>query len=151
MCIDQQLQVGVARKANKGFWDNTNPRNTGYLEKSIPKDALVKYERAEAAHANGMENAPYFVGAVLAGNLAGLSACKSRLRRPACFNPNTVLTATMNTYTGAYVGLRLLYNMLYINTTTLENSRARSLVWIASTLGLFTLYIKAANKFLADS
>ncbi|KAL1656846.1 hypothetical protein SLS61_000642 [Didymella pomorum] len=127
------VQVGIARKANKGFWDNTNPRNTGYLEKNIPKDALAKYERAEAAHANGMENAPYFVGAVLAGNLAGLSA------------------STMNTYTGAYIGLRLIYNVLYINTTTLKNSRARSIVWIASTLGLFTLYIKAANKFLADS
>ncbi|KAJ4409630.1 hypothetical protein N0V91_002551 [Didymella pomorum] len=125
--------VGIARKANKGFWDNTNPRNTGYLEKNIPKDALAKYERAEAAHANGMENAPFFVGAVLAGNLAGLSA------------------STMNTYTGAYIGLRLIYNVLYINTTTLKNSRARSIVWIASTLGLFTLYIKAANKFLADS
>lgn len=57
----------------------------------------------------------------------------------------------MNTYTGAYIGLRLIYNVLYINTTTLKNSRARSIVWIASTLGLFTLYIKAANKFLADS
>ncbi|KAF3034646.1 hypothetical protein E8E11_004952 [Didymella keratinophila] len=125
--------VSVARKANKGFWDNTNPRNTGYLEKNIPKDALAKYERDEAAHANGMENAPYFIGAVLAGNLAGLPA------------------STMNTYTGAYVGLRLIYNLLYTNTTTLKNSRARSIVWIASTLGLFTLYIKAANTFMADS
>ena len=61
------------------------------------------------------------------------------------------MLATMNTYTGAYIGLRLIYNLLYINTTTLKKSRARSIVWIASTLGLFTLYIKAANKFLADS
>lgn len=74
-------QVAVARKANKGFWDNTNPRNTGYLEKNIPKEALAKYERAEAAHANGMENAPYFIGAVLAGNLAGLDACKTQMRK----------------------------------------------------------------------
>lgn len=74
-------QVAVAKKANKGFWDNTNPRNTGYLEKNIPKEALAKYERAEAAHANGMENAPYFIGAVLAGNLAGLDACKTQMRK----------------------------------------------------------------------
>lgn len=70
----------MARKANNGFWDNTNPRNTGYLQKNLNKDALAKYERAEAAHANGMENAPYFIGAVLAGHIAGLDACKLCLR-----------------------------------------------------------------------
>jgi uncharacterized MAPEG superfamily protein len=58
--------------------------------------------------------------------------------------------ATMNTYTAVYVGLRVLYNVLYINTTTLKNSRARSMVWIAGLFTLFTLYIKAANKVLAD-
>lgn len=36
----------------------------------------MRYERAEAAHANGMENAPFFIGAVLAGNFAGLDACE---------------------------------------------------------------------------
>lgn len=59
--------------------------------------------------------------------------------------------ATMNTYTGAYIGLRALYNVLYINTTTLKNSRARSLVWIAGLVSLFTLYIKAGNRLLANS
>ncbi|KAL1611303.1 hypothetical protein SLS59_000021 [Nothophoma quercina] len=79
--VPHAYAVAVAKKANKGFWDNTNPRNTGYLEKNIPKEALAKYERAEAAHANGMENAPYFIGAVLAGNLAGLDACKTQMRK----------------------------------------------------------------------
>lgn len=57
----------------------------------------------------------------------------------------------MNICTGAYVGLRILYTVLYINTTTLKNSRARSVVWTAALLILFTLYVKAANKVLADS
>ncbi|KAF9699055.1 hypothetical protein EKO04_002997 [Ascochyta lentis] len=131
--VPHAYAVAVAKKANKGFWDNTNPRRTGYLEKNIPKDVFAKYERAEAAHTNGMENAPYFIGAVLAGNFAGLDA------------------STMNIYTGVYIGLRALYNILYVNTTTLKNSRARSLVWIAGLLTIFTLYIKAANKVLADS
>ena len=64
---------------------------------------------------------------------------------------NTPTLATMNTYTGAYIFLRALYNVLYINTTTLKNSRARSLVWIAGLFSMFTLYIKAGNKILADS
>ncbi|KAG9200772.1 hypothetical protein G6514_006628 [Epicoccum nigrum] len=123
--------VGVAKKANNGHWDNTNPRNTSYLEQKVPKEALARYERAEAAHANGMENAPFFIGAVLAGNFAGLDA------------------TTLNAYTGVYIGLRVLYNVLYVRTTTLKSSRARSLVWLASTVSLFVLYFKAANRMLA--
>lgn len=116
----------------------------------MPKHALAKYERAEAAHANGMENAPYFIGAVLAGNLAGLSACKYVSN--CIFNTSDQpILATMNMLTGAYIGLRVIYNVLYINTTTLKNSRARSLVWIAGTFTLFTLYFKAANRLLVDS
>lgn len=66
----------MAKQANNGHWDNTNPRNTSYLEGKVPKEALARYERAEAAHLNGMESAPFFIGAVLAGNFAGLEACK---------------------------------------------------------------------------
>jgi uncharacterized MAPEG superfamily protein len=36
----------------------------------------ARFERAEAAHANGLENAPLFIGAVLAGNVAGLESCE---------------------------------------------------------------------------
>lgn len=57
--------------------------------------------------------------------------------------------ATLNAYTGVYVGLRVLYNVLYVRTTTLKSSRARSLVWIAGTLSLFALYFKAASRVLA--
>lgn len=59
------------------------------------------------------------------------------------------IIATLNAYTGVYVGLRVLYNVLYVRTTTLKSSRARSLVWIAGTLSLFALYFKAANAVLA--
>lgn len=57
----------------------------------------------------------------------------------------------MNHYTGVYVGLRALYILLYINTTSLKNAHARSIVWITGLVTLFTLYFKAANKVLADS
>ena len=42
--------------------------------KTTPAALFARYERAEAAHRNGMENAPFFIGAMLAGNWAGLSA-----------------------------------------------------------------------------
>lgn len=57
----------------------------------------------------------------------------------------------MNTYIGAYIGLRVLYNVLYINTTTLKISRVHSLVWGLGLFAMFTLYIKAGNKLLANS
>lgn len=144
-------QVGVAKKANNGHWDNTNPRNTSYLEQKVPKEALARYERAEAAHANGMENAPFFIGAVLAGNFAGLDASKypGNWKYTRSWNYADEDTATLNAYTGVYIGLRVLYNVLYVRTTTLKSSRARSLVWLVSTVSLFVLYFKAANRMLA--
>lgn len=124
----------------------------------MPKDALARFERAEAAHANGMEHAPFFIGAVLAGNLAGLDACKRffslerrEMIRMECGLLLTYALATMNLYTGVCVGLRVLYNVLYVRTTTLKSSRARSLVWITSVASLVTLYVKAGNMMLARS
>jgi uncharacterized MAPEG superfamily protein len=39
----------------------------------MPADIYARYERTEAAHMNGMENTPMFVGAILAGNMVGLN------------------------------------------------------------------------------
>jgi uncharacterized MAPEG superfamily protein len=40
----------------------------------VPAATFATFERAEAAHKNAMENAPFFVGAVVGGNLAGVGA-----------------------------------------------------------------------------
>lgn len=70
-------QIKLMLKANNGKWNNVNPRgadtNPSY-QKSVPAETYAKFERAEAAHKNSMENAPFFVGAVLAANMAGVSA-----------------------------------------------------------------------------
>jgi hypothetical protein len=50
----------------------------------VPAECYAKFERAEAAHKNSMENAPFFVGAVLAGNMVGLSACTSLVTHFRC-------------------------------------------------------------------
>jgi uncharacterized MAPEG superfamily protein len=65
------------KKANNGKFNNANPRGAETLaayKKTVPSDVLGLCERSKAAHANMMENAPFFVGAVLAGNMVGLSA-----------------------------------------------------------------------------
>ncbi|KAL6703790.1 hypothetical protein ACN47E_009089 [Coniothyrium glycines] len=125
--------VSLIRNSNNKQWDNTNPRSTDTNEqykKSVPADTYARFERAEAAHKNGLENAPFFIGAVLAGNYAGLRS------------------TTLNAVTGTYVCLRVLYNVLYINTTTQKASRLRSVTWVSSFVLLFGTYI-AAGKSLA--
>jgi len=65
------------KKANNGKFNNANPRGTDTIaayKKTVPSDVLGCFERSKAAHANLMENAPFFIGAVLAGNMVGLSA-----------------------------------------------------------------------------
>jgi uncharacterized MAPEG superfamily protein len=67
------------KKANNGRYNNANPRGADTLamyKKTVPSDVMGCFERAKAAHANMMENAPFFIGAVLAGNMVGLSAGK---------------------------------------------------------------------------
>ncbi|KAF1841556.1 uncharacterized protein K460DRAFT_344463 [Cucurbitaria berberidis CBS 394.84] len=126
--------AGVIKKANNNKWNNQSPRSTEANEqykKSVPADVYATYERAEAAHKNAMENAPFFIGAVLAGNYAGLSP------------------STLNFITGAYLGLRILYSVLYINTTTQKSSYLRSLTWLSSIVLLIGTYIKAGNNLSA--
>lgn len=68
--------MGIIKKSNNNKWNNHNPRSTetnDRYKKAVPSDVYAMYERAEAAHKNSIENAPLFIGAVLSGNLAGLS------------------------------------------------------------------------------
>jgi uncharacterized MAPEG superfamily protein len=58
-------------------------------------------------------------------------------------------SATLNVSLGAFLGLRVLYTALYINTTDNSTSRLRSVTWLVSTLLLFSVYVKAGNKMLA--
>jgi uncharacterized MAPEG superfamily protein len=55
----------------------------------------------------------------------------------------------LNASLGAFLGLRVLYTALYVNTTDLSTSRLRSVTWLVSTLVLFGVYIGAGNKMLA--
>lgn len=124
--------VGLIKKAtNNAKWDNTNPRSTKWstkLASSVPAAVYAKFERGEAAHKNGMENAPLFIAAVLAGNMAGMDV------------------AGLNAFAGLYVLSRLAYTLLYVNTESLSRSYARSLVWVAGTAGCLVQLVRAGNK-----
>jgi len=100
----------------KGFqYDPVQPReNMDRLEAAkdvIPKTLVARIRRMEGAHMNGNENLPLWIGAVLAGNFAGLE--QSTLNKVAIF----------------YILNRCLYNYVYINHTTVLQSRFRTTIW----------------------
>ncbi|CAN9316293.1 unnamed protein product [Alternaria alternata] len=114
----------IFKKGANGQLDNANPRGASTLEfyrKCCPGPLYTKAERAEACHRNNMENAPFYIGAILAGNLAGLDA-------------------------GAYIGLRLVYSFMYVKIQTNTPSYLRSVTWITSVAVLMTMFVKAGNK-----
>ncbi|KAF2032296.1 hypothetical protein EK21DRAFT_61268 [Setomelanomma holmii] len=125
--------ASLIKKSNNNKWNNHNPRsidtNTSY-QKAVPATCYARFERAEAAHKNGMENAPFFVGAVVVGNTVGLDAS---------------MLGTMNVVMGMYLVLRMVYTVLYINTTTQKTSYLRSLTWFAGVVLLMGVYVRAGS------
>lgn len=72
--------MDLVKQANNGYWENRNSRGidtVAMYKKVLPADVFAKYEKVEAAHKNGMENLPLFIGAVVLGNMAKLSPSKS--------------------------------------------------------------------------
>lgn len=77
-----------------GYPDNVNPRavlDTMEKEGKIKPATMAKLRRREAAHLNCLEGLPTIVGAVVAGNAAGLGA------------------KYMNTMVLSYLGLRTVF------------------------------------------
>jgi len=128
--------VQIIKSSNNGRWDNSNPRSSTYhdkIQKSVPAAIFSKYERGEAASKNGMENLVIFSTAVILGNMAQLPA------------------STLNTVSAAYLALRAVYNVVYIQTTTNKYSYVRSGVWFSSIFLCFYQIVRAANGFASRS
>ncbi|KAF1958558.1 hypothetical protein CC80DRAFT_591513 [Byssothecium circinans] len=126
--------VTLIKKSNNGKWDNVNARGTGTVasyQKVASAEVFARFERAKAAHKNGLESAPFFIGAMIAGNLAGLPA------------------DTMNFAAGGFLALRILYTFVYINTTRQRYSYFRSFTWWVGSLLWLRIYWKAGNKLSA--
>ena len=120
----------ILKKANNGQGNNANPRSVVWKEnvkKAVPASTYARYERAEAAHANGMENLPLFMGAIILGNMAKLPA------------------STLNAVAATFLALRFGYTFAYINTESASKSFIRSGLWALSTVSLMYLMVSAGN------
>ncbi|CAJ2502755.1 Uu.00g101490.m01.CDS01 [Anthostomella pinea] len=97
------------------------------LDQAIDSKTKGRLLRAEAAQQNGMENMGLFAGAIAAGNAAGLSP------------------ATLNGLGLAYVGLRVVYNHIYIF-NDLVPPFARTATFLSSVGVCWAMCIQAGNK-----
>ncbi|KAH7047434.1 hypothetical protein B0J12DRAFT_666811 [Macrophomina phaseolina] len=121
--------VELIKRANNGRWANANAQGSAFkshLQRTIPAPTLAKFERAESAHRNGLENLPLFAAAVLAAAHAGVE-------------PAAVAWTAW-----AFCGLRVVYNGIYIHVSDNKVSFARSAVWAVGVLLCFSLFVRAA-------
>jgi uncharacterized MAPEG superfamily protein len=126
--VPHTYAVLIMAKANNGRWNNSSPRSSNWdevLRKSTPKEVYARYERGKAAHKNGMENLPIFVGAILAGNYAQLD------------------TRTLNLFVTVFLFARVLYTIVYISISSNRYSFIRSTIWFLSTSMCMGIFIKA--------
>ncbi|WVR05050.1 hypothetical protein IAU60_002062 [Kwoniella sp. DSM 27419] len=117
-----------------GFRNNVCPREViEEMEKSgkVKPHTLAKIKRRQAAHENCFENEAVWIGAVVAGNMAGLSP------------------QWMNTMSIGYFALRCLYIWLYIKMTTQKGSYLRSIVYWASNFCFLATFVKAGIQLNA--
>ncbi|KAF2706873.1 hypothetical protein K504DRAFT_459298 [Pleomassaria siparia CBS 279.74] len=130
--------LSVATQGKPLSWDNRNPRSTDMkakLKERLPKDTYALYERAEACHANGMENLPLFAAAVILGNMGALQ--KDGL-------------AGMTGFAATFLAVRVAYTASYLTTSTNGPTFLRSGLWIAGFSMCFRIIFKAAKALGAS-
>jgi uncharacterized MAPEG superfamily protein len=122
------VRSAIMNKA--GEFNNVQPRsNVANIKekKNISPDVAARLQRMDGAHANGLENLPFFGLAVLAGNWAGVD------------------NATLNITSGLYLVWRMVYNYFYFNQYSERSARRRSLTWFTSMIFPFYLFFKSAS------
>lgn len=117
----------LASQKQGGGYDVRNPRaSTALASDSTPEGRFIA--RANACHVNALENYPLFAAAVLAAVQAG------------------VAPADVNSAAAAYVGLRVLYTVLFLTGTSMPVAFTRSLTWGASIAVVCSLFLDAARR-----
>lgn len=125
------IRVKTLKAANAIGYTNVTPRsNMARLQETqkVGQEFKDRLARLAGAHENGMENLPIWIGAVLAGYYAG------------------VPHETLNKFAVGYVGLRVLYDIIYINQKTETQGNMRTVVFFAALSLPLTLLIKSGNK-----
>lgn len=125
--------ISIATHGSLLNWDNRNPRSStlkSKLKDTLDADTYAAYERAEACHANGMENLPLFASAIILGNMAGLKRHGIQ---------------GMTGFAGLFLALRVAYTAVYLGTKTNGPTLVRSGIWAAGTVLCVRVMMTAAQ------
>ncbi|KAL8858887.1 MAG: hypothetical protein Q9178_004566 [Gyalolechia marmorata] len=114
-------------------WDNANPKSTVVREKfqkRVSAATFTRWERARAAHNNGIENFPLLIAAVILGNMARIDA------------------GTLNWTFGSFLALRAIFIVAYIGISDRRLSYFRTVVFNISVFQCLWILFKAGNVIL---
>lgn len=131
--LPHMYAINVATNNRPLEWDNRAPRSSEHkaaVKTAIGDEAYTKYERAEGAHANALEQLPLFASAIIVGNAAGL--------------PRKGLLG-LDTFVGAWFALRALHTVSYIAGSSRNSAWIKTGVWAASLGMVFTVFGQAAR------
>lgn len=131
--LPHMYAITVATNNSPLDWDNRAPRSSDHkvaVKERIGEEAYARYERAEGAHANAIEQLPLFASAIIVGNAAGLP-------RKGWFG--------LDTFVGAWFAVRALHTVSYIAGSTKQAAWIKTGVWAASMGMLFTVFAKSAR------
>lgn len=131
--LPHMYAINVATKFQPLQWDNRAPRTSEHkaaIKESIGEEAYGRYERAEGAHANALEQLPLFASAIIVANAAGLP-------RKGWFG--------LDMFVGAWFAIRALHTVSYIAGSTKQTAWIKTGVWAASLGMVCTVFGKAAR------
>lgn len=125
--------------------NNANPRaslSPSSVQGKVPDAVFQKYQRAESAHSNNMEQMPLFIAAVLSSIIAERSTV-SGLGNNLSGQDATGLTS----FIGTWFAVRTAYAVAYIQISDHTTSFFRSTMWALGT-GLASWQIYKAAQIL---
>ncbi|KAH6648278.1 membrane-associated, eicosanoid/glutathione metabolism protein [Truncatella angustata] len=137
------VYTGVLLRSNGYRVNNANPKaslSPSAVQGKVPDAVFQKYQRAENAHSNNMEQLPLFASAVLASIIAERATLKGFGESVRGEDPTGVLA-----FIGTWFIVRALYNVAYIQIADRSKSFLRSALWaVGSGLAGYQIY-KAAQ------
>jgi len=122
--------------------NNANPKaslSPDNVKGKVPDEVFQKYQRAENAHSNNVEQMPLFAAAVLASIIAERTTARG-LGREVMSGDATGLTS----FVTAWFAVRALYVVSYIQIADTTKSTIRSGLWAIGTGLAFYQFYKAA-------
>ena len=132
LCLVPRVYAAhLYEKVSAAKFDNRYPR---HLTKTVMEcqniDSCTKGRivRAEMAQQNGFDNIGLFATAVIAGNMANISH------------------TWLNAMSVGYLISRIIYNLIFINNTTLILAWTRTAVFMSGVAMILTMFVLAGNK-----